>query len=311
MSLTARKRILVDIKNIKKNEDLEKCGIFVHFNEENIYNAKALIMGPSDTPYEKGYYFFDINFPSDYPMEPPKVKMMTLKSGVRFNPNLYTCGKVCLSIINTWHGPGWTSCLTLNSVLLSIQSLMNEIPIRNEPGFEGEMKDGDISKRYNRIIEYHNILVAVVKMFEEMPYGFESFTPVMEDLFIKNHKFYYDYLDSISKYDGKTFTTKIYSLCQKFEVYNLKSKLDKILNSLNINKSLETNVVNSEEKSKKKKPTAKASDFEEGYRMLSDNDNSLYEVKVVTTNKGLTYKRWVPFKIDPSLELYPDPSLHI
>ena len=34
----ARKRILADIKNVKKNEDLEKCGIHVKFNEENLYN---------------------------------------------------------------------------------------------------------------------------------------------------------------------------------------------------------------------------------------------------------------------------------
>ena len=81
----ARKRILADIKNVKKNEDLEKCGIHVKFNEENIYNAQALILGPSDTPYEKGFYLFDINFPSDYPMEPPKVKFCTLDPNIRFN----------------------------------------------------------------------------------------------------------------------------------------------------------------------------------------------------------------------------------
>ena len=81
----ARKRILVDIKNIRKNEDLEKCGIHVKFNEDNIFNAQALIIGPKDTPYENGFYFFDINFPSDYPMNPPKVKFCTLDGRVRFN----------------------------------------------------------------------------------------------------------------------------------------------------------------------------------------------------------------------------------
>ena len=125
----AKKRIMVDIKNIRKNEDLEKCGIYVNFNEDNIYSAQALIIGPYDTPYEKGFYFFDINFPSDYPMSPPKVKFCTLDHKIRFNPNLYTCGKVCLSIINTWNGPGWTSCLTLNSVLLSIISITAVMPL--------------------------------------------------------------------------------------------------------------------------------------------------------------------------------------
>jgi hypothetical protein len=26
---------------------------------------------------------------------------------VRFNPNLYSDGKVCLSLLGTWSGPGW------------------------------------------------------------------------------------------------------------------------------------------------------------------------------------------------------------
>ena len=54
------------------------------------------------------------------------------------NPNLYENGKVCLSILGTWSGPGWTTACTLSSVLLSIQSLLNENPIHNEPGWENE-----------------------------------------------------------------------------------------------------------------------------------------------------------------------------
>ena len=81
-------------------------------------------------------FIFDIEMPKDYPISPPKVKFINLNGQVRFHPNLYKCGKVCLSILNTWHGPGWTSVQTLSSVLLSIQSLMNEHPIQNEPGWE-------------------------------------------------------------------------------------------------------------------------------------------------------------------------------
>jgi len=35
----------------------------------------------------------------------------------------------------TWSGPGWTPAQSLSSVLVSIQSLMNEKPYHNEPGF--------------------------------------------------------------------------------------------------------------------------------------------------------------------------------
>ena len=60
---------------------------------------------------------------------------------VRFNPNLYHDGKVCLSILNTWHGRpeerwnGQTSSFL--QVLVSIQSLiLVSEPYFNEPGYE-------------------------------------------------------------------------------------------------------------------------------------------------------------------------------
>ena len=50
----------------------------------------------------------------------------------------YNCGKVCLSLLGTWAGPGWVpGTSTLYQVLLSIQSLiLNRCPIENEPSFE-------------------------------------------------------------------------------------------------------------------------------------------------------------------------------
>ena len=48
----------------------------------------------------------------DYPNQPPKVQFLTFcdcdKGGeaVRFNPNLYDDGYVCLSLLGTWSGLG-------------------------------------------------------------------------------------------------------------------------------------------------------------------------------------------------------------
>ncbi|KAL7164654.1 hypothetical protein ACSBR2_040535 [Camellia fascicularis] len=57
------------------------------------------------------------------------------------NPNLYTNGYVCLSLINTWDGNNqerWDhSISTILQVLLSLQSLvLNEEPYINELGYE-------------------------------------------------------------------------------------------------------------------------------------------------------------------------------
>ncbi len=44
-----------------------------------------------------------------------------------------------LSSSRTWQGPGWSAVQNLRSVLISIQSLMNATPYRNEPGFDKEV----------------------------------------------------------------------------------------------------------------------------------------------------------------------------
>lgn len=62
---------------------------------------------------------------------------MTTKNGkYRLNPNLYAEGKVCLSLLGTWSGPGWVAGKsTLLQVLISIQSMILwSEPITNEPG---------------------------------------------------------------------------------------------------------------------------------------------------------------------------------
>lgn len=99
----------------------------------------AISAGPEGTPYAYGCFFFDF-YLHDYPNSPPKAKFLTTGgSTVRFNPNLYSCGKVCLSLLGTWSGPTWEpNKSTFLQVLISIQGLvMVEDPYFNEPGFEG------------------------------------------------------------------------------------------------------------------------------------------------------------------------------
>ena len=94
------KRILNDIKQAKTLED---CGIFISVNEERATEVHAVIQGVEDTPYQGGFFYFSLEFPANYPLSPPRVALRTTGNGtVRFNPNLYSCGKVCLSILGTW-----------------------------------------------------------------------------------------------------------------------------------------------------------------------------------------------------------------
>ena len=59
--------------------------------------------------------------------------------GLQINPNLYACGRVCLSLLDTWVGTGcekWNpDNSTMLQVLVSIQALvLNAKPFFNEAG---------------------------------------------------------------------------------------------------------------------------------------------------------------------------------
>lgn len=113
--------------------------IFVVSDENRPDVIKALITGPSETPYAHGCFEFDIFFPEQYPHKPPLVNMVTTGGGkCRFNPNLYANGYVCLSVINTWSGrpeEQWNPYLSLHKVLLAIQAFVFvRQPFFNEPG---------------------------------------------------------------------------------------------------------------------------------------------------------------------------------
>ena len=106
----------------------------------------------------------------------------TGKGSVRFNPNLYNCGKVCLSLLGTWPGQKeemWNEkTSTFLQVMVSIQSLiMVPDPYFNEPGYEATMgtADGDKKSRmYNDNIRCGTVAWAMVDMLRAPPAGFEE-----------------------------------------------------------------------------------------------------------------------------------------
>ncbi|CAD5110727.1 unnamed protein product [Dimorphilus gyrociliatus] len=163
-SVAGTKRICHELSSLEESLPLHfSTSIFVRVDDEQFGTLRALITGPANTPYENGCYMFDIIFPNDYPSNPPYVNFLTTGNGtVRFNPNLYVTGKVCLSLLGTWSGEQWDKrTSTLLQVLLSIQSLIFvEEPYFNEPGYQFKMgtsegkQESDI---YNRKVLFNNL----------------------------------------------------------------------------------------------------------------------------------------------------------
>ena len=230
MNTINTKRIIKDISDLDQN-NLNSHGIYHKIYEDNIYNIKILMIGPSNTPYENGYYFFDVKLPNDYPFKPPLVTYCTQNNKTRFNPNLYTSGKVCLSILNTWNGPQWTSCNSLTSVLLSIQAIVFiENPLHNEPGFEKEM--GIKNKNYNELILYENFRTSIYGMLNNIPNTFEYFNPIIIKNFIDNYdKIKKNLEDNLHK-NNKEIEFSLYRMKEKLNYNNLKELLNNLYKNI-------------------------------------------------------------------------------
>jgi ubiquitin-conjugating enzyme E2 D/E len=121
--MSARCRWAIILKRINKEyRDLQKdppantsAG---PVNESDMFNWKATIMGPEDSPYAGGLFFLNIHFPTDYPFKPPKVQFTTKI----FHPNINSNGGICLDILKDQ----WSPALTISKVLLSICSLLTD-----------------------------------------------------------------------------------------------------------------------------------------------------------------------------------------
>lgn len=84
----------------------------------NLLHWTATIAGPSDTPYDGLTFKLSFEFPSNYPYVPPVVLFKT----PIYHPNVDFSGRICLDILKD----KWSAVLNVQSVLLSLQSLLGE-----------------------------------------------------------------------------------------------------------------------------------------------------------------------------------------
>ena len=227
-------RLAKDVRGIMKNP-LEDNGIYYKHDESNMLHGYACIIGPSDTPYQYGFYFFKLEFTNNYPSEPPKVTYYTQGDKIRFHPNLYRSGKVCVSILNTWRGEQWSSCQTISSILLTLTTLFHNKPLLNEPGITESHVDFE---KYNEIITYKTLEHAILKMtdkeyFDKEYNMFTSFYDIVVDNLKKNKKNIEKVIKGLyenhKKQSSKNIRTNIYSMNVFLDYKELKGYAKKIL----------------------------------------------------------------------------------
>ncbi len=145
------KRLMADIAELQQPL-YSDSGIFYIPKESNTYEGVACVFGPADSPYEDCPMLYRFELPKTFPFDSPKVTFHTHDGRTRFHPNMYVDGKCCLSILGTWSGPPWASTMRISTVLVTLQSLMDNDPLRHEPGYASGSRD-DICRMYKCAVE--------------------------------------------------------------------------------------------------------------------------------------------------------------
>ncbi|AFM97704.1 ubiquitin conjugating enzyme E2 [Encephalitozoon hellem ATCC 50504] len=110
-------RLLAEQENLAKNR---KYGFYaIPLPEKpgrNITRWECGVPGPHEGVYKGSYYTLYVDFPEDYPFQPPQV---LFKYPV-YHPNVYPTNQVCLDII----GDRWKPSLNVMNVLCGVQQLL-------------------------------------------------------------------------------------------------------------------------------------------------------------------------------------------
>lgn len=226
-------RLLKDVVNIMKHP-LTDNGIFYVHDENNMRKGYALIIGPIDTPYQHGFYFFEFDYPIDYPYSPPKVTYHTNDGQTRFNPNLYRNGKVCVSTLNTWRGEQWTSCQSISSILMTLVTLLTDNPLTNEPGFK---ESHPACEHYRNSIEFMNYRTAICDILNKkhLPEMFHGFYPIIKKYIIDNKDVISDNLKNLkaSPVNNTKIRVVVYNMTTIVNYKSIITDFDLLLKELN------------------------------------------------------------------------------
>uniref|UniRef100_A0A1I8PUW7 UBC core domain-containing protein n=1 Tax=Stomoxys calcitrans TaxID=35570 RepID=A0A1I8PUW7_STOCA len=94
--------------------------------EDNLSELKMNLHGFENTLYEGETFQLLFQFDENYPFHSPVVKFT---GKIPIHPHVYSNGHICLSILTT----GWLPSLTIESVCLSIVSMLSSCRVKQRP----------------------------------------------------------------------------------------------------------------------------------------------------------------------------------
>ena len=112
--VTATKRLKKELSVFHTNFPM----FIVNPVDDKLLEWQATIFGPKFSPYRGGTFNLHIQFCTNYPFKPPKVRFTTKI----FHPNINENGTICLDILKDQ----WSTAFTAGVVLLSILAIMSD-----------------------------------------------------------------------------------------------------------------------------------------------------------------------------------------
>lgn len=214
------------MKELKKFNESKHTHIFLKPVDDKLNHLQAMIIGPEDTVFVGNFFVFDIYPPNDYPFTCPKV-IYSPPRNERLHPNLYGCGKVCLSILGTWAGEPWSPLITLEKLLMTISALLDNNPLQHEPSFDVK-KNVNINSLSPKYKEYSINARYISLNFVLLQLNMKgAFINEMKIYFKNNQKGYLDSIEELKSYDNVNIKTMHND--KTIDYKGLKSKIEKVI----------------------------------------------------------------------------------
>ena len=118
---------------------------------DDIFNWDCKIKGPDNSPYAGGNFVLRLEFPSQYPFKPPKLKFVTKV----YHPSVQLdSGEVCQDVVGAW-GPTLDAKHCLKVIYSMLQAPESDHPLEEEIATQLREKPKEFEKTAKKYTKEH------------------------------------------------------------------------------------------------------------------------------------------------------------